>query len=292
MKSKHGVTVPERLGRTILELRAEELRLKRAARNKDVGLNLANAVADVAMPFPWETELRAVSPISPVYSHLRAYWYRVAQRWVLYDVLPASAIDDDLDTGSGIPGAELKTIMAGPRPSELLENVPISDVQHEMFRLWKGFARPFWVLQGEHGGHQVRFSPDQATALLRMGLPSEPPPIGSLPPCPFDNRVSVQLQHLNRLHQFADSIDRLQRSGSPEAAKSEQDRVERLIRESEMQFIESQVRPLVEMATSLVAGANTRSEHDDQIVRVPAGTASRAKDAYDRYRETGDFTLI
>ena len=296
MSPVNAIRVVENVGRTILEMRAEELRQKRAARNADAGKNLPNAVADIAIVPDWFPLLVEDSPRSTVHSYLMPYWYRAGERWVLYDVLPVDAIDDEQDTGSGMSGKELKDIMAGPRPSDRedwkdLEHWPVSDTQHEMFRRWKGFARPYWVLQGENGGHQVRFSPDQATALLRMGLPSEPPRIGSLPPCPYDNRARAQLRHLNRLHQLEDSIDRLRRSGSPEAAKAEQDRVEREIRESEMAFIEAQMRPVVDMSMSLVSGSNTRSEHDDQLVRVAPGMASRAKDAYDRYRETGDYTL-
>jgi len=289
MSPRSSVKVAESIGRTILELRAEELRQKREARNAEVGKNRANALADLNVAFPdeWERDLRAVSPITTVYSHLRAYWYRAGQRWILYDVLPVEAIDDELDTGSGITGAELKQMMAGPRPSELTEDVPISDVQHEMFRRWKGFARPFWVLQGENGGHQVKFSPVQSSALLRMGLPSEPPAIGALPPCPFDARAATQLQHLNRLHGFEDSIDRLRRSGSAEYANAEHQRLERDVREAEMRFIEAQMRPLVDMASTL----SQRSEHEDQLVQMSPGTAARSVDAYDRYRETGDFTI-
>lgn len=286
-----SVKLSEHVGRTILEMRAEELAQKRAVRNAEVGVNVANAVADVQIVPDWLADLRAVSPVSTLHSYLMPYWYRAGQRWVLYDVLPIEAIDDELDTGSGMTGAQLKEIMAGPRPSELPYDVPISDTQHEMFRLWRGYARPYWVLQGESGGHQVNFSPDQASALLRMGLESAPPKVGALPPCPFDNRVTQQLRHLNRLHQFQDSIDRLRASGSAEAARAETERVERMVRESEMAFIEAQMRPVVDMSMSLARGANTRSEHADQLIHVVPGMASRAKDAYDRYKETGDWSL-
>ncbi len=287
MSPVSSLRVAESVGRTILELRAEELRQKRAARNAEVGTNRANAIADLDVVFPWEADLRAVSPINIIHSHLRAYWYRAGQRWVLYDVLPVEAIDDELDTGSGFTGAELKQVMAGPRPSELTEDVPISDVQHEMFRRWKGFARPFWVLQGETGGHQVKFSPIQSSALLRMGLQAEAPAIGALPPCPFDVRAATQLQHLNRLHGFEDSIDRLRRSGSAEYANAEHQRLEREVRDAEMRFVEAQMRPLVEMASSLTQ----RSEHEDQLVMATPGTAARSVDAYQEYRDTGNFTI-
>lgn len=286
-----SLKLPEKLGRTILDLRAEELRLKREARNVGVGENVPNAVADVAIVPDWIDQLREVSPLSRVHSYLMPYWYRAKARWVLYDVLPVEAIDDELNTGSGISGAELKAIMAGPRPSELPYDVPVSDTQHEMWRLWRGYARPFWVLEGENGGHQVHFSPAQSSALLRMGLEPQPPAIGSLPPCPFDNRVRQQLNHLNRLHQFEDSIDRLRRSGSLEYAQAETARLEREVREAEMAFIEAQMRPVVEMSMSLARGANTRSEHADELVHVVPGMASRAKDAYEKYKDTGDWDL-
>lgn len=288
MAKKSEIGVPEAVGRTILELRAEELRQKRAARSATVGENIKNAITDLSIAFPWERELREVSPITSVYSHLRAYWYRAKARWVLYDVLPSDAMDDDMDTGSGLLGFELRAIMHGPKIEDRTDDVPISPVQQAMWHAWGGFARPFWVLQGEHGGHQVRFSPQQSSALLRMGLPAEPPPIGSLPPCPFDNRAIHQLQHLNRLHQFEDSIERLRKSASTEFAKAEEARIEREVRESEMRFIESQVRPLVEMASSIAH----RSELDDELIHVAPGTAAKAKDAYEKYQETGEFTYL
>lgn len=280
------------LGEQILELRAEELRVKREARNRDAGKNIPNAVADVSVPFPWEAELRAISPVNTLHSHLRAYWYRAGLRWVLYDVLPVELIADEMDTGSGIDGATFKAIAYGPRPSERKdyeehEHFPVSDTQHEMFRLYRGYARPFWVLQGENGGHQYRFSPQQAEMLLRMGLPSEPPRIGDLAPCPFDQRAITQLQHLNRLHQLEDSIDKLRASGSPEAAAAEQAANEKTIRASEMAFVEAQMRPVVDMAMSLTQ----RSEHADQLVHVASGMASRANDAYEEYKDTGIWTL-
>lgn len=275
-----------------MEIRAEELRLKRAARNQDAGKNLLNAVDDISVSFPWEAELRLISPINTIHSHLRAYWYRAGQRWVLYDVVPLEAMPDDMDTGSGFSGGDFKAWLKGPRPSDRedwkdLEHYPISDTQYAMGHLWKGLARPFWVLQGENGGHQYRFSPKQAETLARKGLQSDPPRIGELAACPFDNRAIRQLQHLNRLHQFEDSIDRLRKSGSPEAAAAEHERLEREIRESEMAFIEAQMSPVVDAARSF----NQKSEHSDMLIQAPAGTASKFKDAYDVYKETGIYTL-
>ncbi len=293
------------------EIRAEQLRVKRAARREGIGVNLANAVTDVSLPFPWEEDLRRISPKTMLHSWLLAYWYRTAGRWVLYDALPVELIDPDASQGCPATGEEILTALAGidwqdqktgflrhgalgPRPSEAPDYARcdyVSDVQHEMYRLHRVYARPFWVLQGEQGGHPVGYAPQIQNLMLAKGLPPDPPVIGSLPPCPFDLRVSAKLQTLNRLHQLDDSLDRLRKSGSVEFANAETAKLEREIRETEMAFIETQMTPLVDMSTSLVHGMNSRSEHDDQIIRVPDGMASRAADAYAEYRETGNYTL-
>lgn len=278
----------------VSEIRAEQLRRKRAERNADMGKNLANSVADCRVPFPWMDELRRVSPITDRFSFLIPYWYRVAGRWVLYDAVPRCLIHDDENQGAPITGKELIGYLEGPAPRDLHEDDRspyVSDVQHELYRLHRAYARPFWVLQGDGGGHQVNFSPWQQNVLIAKGLPPEPPKVGSLPACPFDMRTSAQLNHLNRLHQLDDRLDKLQASASVEWANAEMENIQREIREAEMKFIESQMQPIVDMSMSLVQGQNTRSEHDDQIIRVAPGMAARAKDAYDEYRETGNYTM-
>lgn len=275
----------------VREVRAEQLRRKRLARAQEAGQNLANSVADVAVaPDPqWETDLRAFNPITDKVSHLRFYWYRAGQRWVLYDCMPIGLIpNDDTKINPMMTGADFHAAVRGKPPRELsdAEESPISDVQHEFARRYRVYACPFWVLQGDAGGHQVRFSPWQQNVLIAKGLPSEPPTIGSLPACPFDQRVIRHLHHLNRLHKLGDRLDRLQASGSVEAANAEMDEIQREIRTAEMSFIESQMTPLVEMTSSL----RSKSADQDQLVHLP-GMASRATDAYQEYKDTGLFTL-
>ena len=59
------------------------------------------------------------------------------------------------------------------------------------------------------------------------------PAIGSLPPCPFDNRVRAQLQARNRLKQLGDSLEKLRNSASVEHANAEMERIQREIRHAE-----------------------------------------------------------
>jgi len=282
------------MGGFVREIRREQLRRKQLERNDGVGVNLPNSVADVAVAFPWLAELREVSPVTDKHSYLIPYWYRAGGRWVLYDAVPRALIPDN-DEPPGIPmsGRELLGFLEGPPPRELeawQRCAFVSDVQHEMYRLHKVYARPFWVLQGEQGGHQVNFSPWQQNLLLAKGLPSVAPKIGSLDPCTFDRRAVAQLHHLSRLHRMDDGLDRLRASGTVESANAEMEAIQREVREAECRFIEQQMTPVVDMALSLVRGSNSRSEHQDQLVHVRPGVAAEAKDAYDRYRETGDYS--
>jgi hypothetical protein len=92
---------------------------------------------------------------------------------------------------------------------------------------------------------------------------------------------------LNRLHQLEDSVEKLQKSASKEYADAELDRVTREIRDAEMDFIVGQVSPLVDMSMSVAR----ESHKQDHIITTRPGTAARAVDALQEYRETGDYSL-
>lgn len=261
-----------------------------------VGENRRSGVSDVAIPFPaeWLVELRRISPAQQEHSWLLPFYYRARERWTLYDALPMALVDPELPQAPGLLGSELIDLLNGPRPSDraAYDRSPyVSDVQHEMHRVHKVYARPFWVLQGTVGGHQVHFSPWQQNVLLAKGLNPEAPRIGDLPWAPFDGRAITQLTHLNRLHQFENQMDRLRASGSREYALAENERLQREIRQAEFDFIAGQMEPIVDMSMSLVRGAKTRSEHDDQIVRVQDGVAAEAEDANQEYLATGNWQL-
>lgn len=260
-----------------------------------VGENLPNSVADVAVlpPDGWEAALRAVNDITELYSHLRFYWYRAKQRWVLYDCLPKHLIKGDQPPGVPMETPEFLAFMDGPPPWVLGDNacVFVSGVQWEMWQRYGVYARPYWVLQGERGGHQYAYSPEQARVAVQKGQPDAPPAIGSLPFAPFDERVQRQLRVHSRLLALNNDLERLRNSGSPEAIAAELAQTERDIRRAEMTFIENQFEPVTDMAQSLVRGQNSRSEYEDQIIRVKPGTAAKASDAYDEYLETGNYSF-
>lgn len=191
-------------------------------------------------------------------------------------------------------GEELAAALNGPPPRELepwARNPYVSDTQHEFWRVHQVYARPFWVLQGEQGGHQVAHTAWQQNVLQAKGLPIHPPAVGSLPPCPFDNRVKDQLVRLNRLRQMEGDLGRLLASGSAEAAVLEREKLERELREIQMASLESQYAETVELTMSLTRGHNPKTHLADDLLVPMHGTAQRASEALDKWLETGDDSL-
>lgn len=256
-----------------------------------VAENLEASVKGVSSPFPWEAELREMSPVVESVSHLRAYWYAARQRWILYDCLPAALIIPDAAYGP-VLGGELLRALQGKPPRERpdWDQGPISDVQHEFYRLYRVAAAPYWVMQGSGGGHPCRFSPWEKNVLTASMLPLDPPEIGFLPPCPFDLRVKTQLQRRSRLNQLGGSLNKLRQSGSAEAAEGQVKDFEKQMRLAECEYIEQMLTPIMEQANTMT---RNRSEVQDDVYNVVApGSAAKASDAYDEYMETGEFRLL
>lgn len=257
-----------------------------------VGSNVPNSIADLDQVFPadWLLALREVSPVSDAHSWLLPYWYRAASRWVLYDCMPRACIDPDRPVAPGFSGAEFLERVEGlaPRDRASDDYCPyVSDLQHELYRRYQVYARPFWVLQGDTGGHQIAFDPWQQNLLSASGKPTHPPIIGSLPPCPFDNRVATQLRRLNRLVQLNGSLEDLQKSGDADGGKAHLDRIQKDIRQAEMALLEAQMGPVVDAAHSV----SRRSDSRDHLIYTPDGLATNADEAIAAYIETGHFIL-
>lgn len=255
---------------------------------------LARSVADIDHAFPsdWMELLRSESPVSTAHSYLLPYWYAPAERWVLYQGMPESVIRADIERPvcPGMTGVEFLSAVEGKAPRDLPmdDRTPyVSDVQHASWRRYKVYAAPFWVVQGDTGGHQVSFGPWQQQLLAAQGLPITPPAVGSLDAAPFDNRVLDQLRALNRLRQMGNNIDRLRASGSKDGGDAILSDHLRDIREAELSFLMRQMDPLLDAAASV----SRRGDSHDHLMYVQPGTAGHASHALDVYRETGDFIL-
>ena len=255
-----------------------------------VGENIDASLAGLDVPFPWDEALRAESPITDATSHLRPYWYHTKSRWVLYDCTPFHLIPLDRPWGGPVLGQEWLDAFTGPPPRDARwKDLPCSDVQHEMYRRYRVHAAPFWVLQGDGGGHPVRFSPREQNILIAAELPTAPPPIGAYPGCPFDMRTIQQLRRRNRLLQYGGSLKALRDSGSAEAADRMVREQEKQIRLTECAYVEQLIQGLMDQANALMRNRSEVQE-ETRIIAAP-GSAAKAADAYAEYKETGNFPL-
>lgn len=255
------------------------------------GSNVDRSVSDLSVlpPAEWVEELRAITPITDKFSWLMFYWFNAGQRWVLYDCQPVATLGDP--ESLLVPGFSVKDFFDRvnddpPSKREAWDYCPyVSELQYALYHKYKVYARPFWVLQGNNGGHQVAFSPWQQQILATKGLPPNPPEIGSLPACPFDNRVKDQLRKLNRLKQFDDSLAKMRESGDVEGADKALAAHQKEIRAAELEVIEKQYEEMVDCASHVAKRADSR----DHLIYVPDGTAGLASEALEYWKETGDF---
>jgi hypothetical protein len=177
-------------------------------------------------PERWVRELAAISPPSERLAHAELWWeagfpWCPVQRWVIYQLTPLSTMPVLLQWD----WAELMEMeqpcrcsfvwVEGALCSNCLEAWPCRCGAHtsadsircggckrvrsqgrtnllNAFR--RGYrAQEFWILQGETGGHKLRYTPDEKTIAQSLGMAGDPPSPGSLPYVGWDYRVRDNL---------------------------------------------------------------------------------------------------
>ena len=181
----------------------------------------------------WQEQLERVVPRAEGYvSHLRLVWeagdpWDPVERWYLYDCTPRSVFESAATRRRimGCPEDEnadaiLMRDLDGPSPREdgyfdsvLGEFVQTRDRECTLsqWRLWQAhgvYGIPWWVIQGEGGGHKRWFSAPEQKALRYAGLPDTPPIPGALPYAPFDQRVIERVLAYDRLRRTEDKLSR------------------------------------------------------------------------------------
>lgn len=156
---------------------------------------------DRQVPPEWEARLREISPVSDTVSWLCLKWHPACERWFVYEMVPDQFI-----------GPGMRAELEGPHPHTLEDWARIvTPWQWEAYRKYRVHARLAWIIQGSNGGHKAVFSDIDKELMRAEGLPTEPPPIGSLPYAPFDERVVVQLLAMNKLVQAKNDLSEFKR---------------------------------------------------------------------------------
>lgn len=170
-----------------------------------------------AIPLEWERQLEELSPPNARFSWLKLLWEAgdpwdsPVDRFIIYQMTPAHVVKIGMpDIFDELEGESPRKL--GNYYDRVLERfVRNSDVSitQRAWELWRStklegvqaWGRPWWVIQGEHGGHKRWFSATEKKILRLNGFPSDPPLPGDLPYAPFDNRVVQQLQKHDLLRQ-------------------------------------------------------------------------------------------
>jgi hypothetical protein len=164
----------------------------------------------------WQAALDAASAKGDQVSRLYLAWvpgdpWQPIHRWFVFQLQPWQHVPD-----------AFKTELEGPHPrtdAQLVYQPRVVDGKLEHRPLIKGgpcrlidrvqwvlhrqvlaetgertFARYFWVIQGDHGGHPYQLPMEEQKLRREQGLPEEFPMAGDAPYAPFDGRVIEAMQ--------------------------------------------------------------------------------------------------
>jgi hypothetical protein len=171
--------------------------------------------------------LAQISPRSDKIHWLHCY-YEPGERWqpverlIVAEMVPRSILAGE-DAFYRLMGEEspesLFSELEGPNPRDsgfydrVLQKFVTRDgmlppsITQRQWMLWrseKAYARPFWIIQGEHGGHKRRFTETERKILRLNGKPDEPAYAGEFPFARFDTRILDKLKAMDRLQAWAD----------------------------------------------------------------------------------------
>lgn len=185
----------------------------------------------------WVRALEETSPPSDRHGFLRPVWepgdpWIPGQRWVLYEFLNINIEVEYRGRWERVLDDETLDDLFGPHPRSTghmcADSVPdqfqchcrrklnawrggptarITLRQYQLFKETGYFANPFWVVQGENGGHPVSFDSMQRKWLQQLGKPTEPPALGELPFAEPDGRTWAAIRRYNRLQAMGNNIE-------------------------------------------------------------------------------------
>lgn len=208
----------------------------------------------------WLTELQRMTPAASRLSHLTIRWEpgRPAlpvQRWMLYEMIPFSELAPVYQ--EGFWESEHKDSFGWRWNYAALEATGC-------------LGTPFWVIQGNKGGHPWKYTQSQQSWMRLANKPQDPPPPGSLPYAEWDRRVLLQVMVYDRLQRAEANLK------NAFAGKRADD--ERAVREAT-------VKMLGETIDDAIADAKWKIPYED--LPTADGPAPDAEAAFDRYTSLG-----
>lgn len=219
----------------------------------------------------WQAELNSLFRPNREVSHLHLVWepgleWDQLGRWVLYQMLPPGRIP-----------LLVLPYLEGPDPRSFTKYDPVSKqvvrkrgaplISRQQWLLYREtgyYGMPFWVVQGDKGGHKIKFTkPEKMVARLKGHPTGNPPGMGELPYAPMDNRVIDKLVPLDEMRTYSLLVDYAYRS--PEQLEADEERGAQEAQERLWTWVESQIGSYIE---ELPHGGIERVAGIDAPVRI------------------------
>ena len=167
------------------------------------------------VPHPsWQEQLDRITPPSRAENKARAviWWepgdeWEPIQRWIIYQVLPKKTIPAHIlkqlegphPRSTGAYSEKLGCWKGGCAPD-------ITKTAWAIYQKFGGWAKPYWVLQGDNGGHRYALFPYERVLLHLYAGKKDVAAPGDLPYCEPDQRT------WNALFEARDRTDEVQKT--------------------------------------------------------------------------------
>lgn len=243
-------------------------------------------------PREWSQRLAEIAPDLPNLDRLvfrymdsthpdgtsKGWMYGERGVWVLYSAKAIRLIDRDRAAQFEKHWSEMAT-----EAEQVARKAVVSDYQHFMWHAKGLYVRPFLILQGEWGGTPAKYTEKEIAFLQASDAIDEPFPVGSFPPCPFDERVVEMIGMRDRLLQQSNSYDALAKMDTPEALREADSEASRHRRATFLKTWSTMLQPSIEFAKSFWF----TKEADRVLPHAPEGTADAVAQYKERWLEDG-----
>jgi hypothetical protein len=168
----------------------------------------------------WQEELDRIAPPGGKLSWLSCYWepgydHERVERWMIGQVIPAQSISpvirEFLEGPNPADHGHFETDENG-RPRWVTDLPGVTRLQWQFFRDTGNHLKPYWCVQGTHGGHRVQWSFTERRIIEMNGGDPNPPVPGALPYAAPDARTFAELKKRDLMRNYAYAISFMENS--------------------------------------------------------------------------------
>jgi hypothetical protein len=158
------------------------------------------------VPEDWSRALLDLAPPADRVAHLQLFWVPGSpvspiQRWAIYECTPMAFCQEKVADLLASPSCRCAVTHRKRQVCRRCKRMASAtrDAIYRYLHETGCLAEPFWVIEGDDGGHKYEYSLVEAEWDRAIGGSGEAPEIGSLPYADFDGRVIRKLRTLDRV---------------------------------------------------------------------------------------------